>query len=739
MTDVLTISGSTVNLAAANAGLDRCLPLVKGGLPELHFSRILGPLKPVGGAALPDPWSAKPVTLTVASGTLIFVGDIVGYVDRFMRGVGWVREYRALGLKNRAAYIPNTDAITLTDTSIFNLPADDPNFVGARAGLTVGAIVSAILTMATNAVPLNAAGLGAYTSMGPPAVLPSLTTGDLAGLTVIPPWRVSISGERILQSLESFVQSCHPNHWMHIQPDGTIRFLDQRLANNNTITLGTDPRQGLPTLTRDYADSYSQVEVRGNTTAVPVILQTLPWEGSADSDGGLQEAFEFGTFTTNAAAIAQWTPSQFQQPGTFSAGNATGTCTIVDSTHVTVTCSDPTEHWVANFWGQSSSEAQGNVYLYGDSIPGIGQFASAEIIANTALTAGGSSTLTLSPPLTSLVYNSFKIWGVALDGSVVFRKYKISNANIAESLLNYFPYPVAVSVAVISNSAWVTSSIQGFVQVPEVGPTGPPYITAGANITVDPVGGFVYFDRPTAFIINQAAGTYIPPFNVVALLAVANGSLKVVAPSPTTFSGTLFTVEGVERTKIITVLAWTDQSNVGSMSTFAGEFLDSVQDVVVEGTVPYFGMLTTYLTCGATGQAVSITGNDSVNAYVTGWEALALPVVSVELIFNCGADGTSYQTNLQLSNRRGRYTADQFLRPNILGSQLGLGWGGESTFSGATSLSQQASQATDQAKAWAQTANSSETPAAVQGYQQAAATADQLNAAAKAAGGQGAS
>jgi hypothetical protein len=672
MPDVFTINGTTITLADHNAGLDRCVPIIKGGLPELHFARILGPLKPTGGAALPDPWSAQPVTLAVGTGpTLIFVGDVVGYIDLFMRGVGWVREYRALGLKNRAAYVPNTDAITLTDTSVFNLPADDLNYVGGRAGLTVGAIVTAILTMVTNATALDGYGIGAYTSMGPPPVLPSLTVSDLAGLTVIPPWRVSISGERILQSLESFVQSCHPNHWLHIQPDGTIRFLDQRAANPNTITIGTDPRQGLPTLTRDYADSYSQVEVRGNTTAVPIILQTLPWEGSADTDGGLQEAFAWNGHTS-AAAKALWRPSDFQQPGTFSAGNATGSVTVTDATHVVVTCSDATQTWAANFWGQSSSEAQGNVYLYGDSIPGIGQYAAAKVVANTALTAGGTSTLTLDPPLTSLVYNSFKLWGLAFDGSIVYRKYAITNTDVAAALLNYFPYPVAVQLAVVGNAAWQTSSIQGFVQVPEVGSSGPPYITGGANITVDPVGGYVYFDRPTAFIVNQAAGSYIPPYNVVVLLAMANGALKTIVPSPTTFSGTLFTVEGVSRTKIITVRDWSDASNVGNMTTFATEFLESVQDVVVEGTVPYFGLLELYLVCGSTGQAVSITGNDSVTAYDTGWEALALPVVSVELVFNCGADGTSYQTNLQLSNRRGRYTADQFLRPNILGSQLGM-------------------------------------------------------------------
>jgi hypothetical protein len=480
-----------------------------------------------------------------------------------------------------------------------------------------------------------------------------------------------------LQSIESFIQTCHPNHWLHVQPNGIIRILDQRLATNNTLTLGADPRLGMPTLTRDYSDSYSQVTVRGNTQASPVIVQTLPWP-SGGSDGGLQEAFTWGTYSTNAAAIAAWTPSQYNQPGSYGAGNSTGTCSCSDATHITVTSSDNTQTWPANFWAQGSSQAQGTVYLYSTSIPGIGQFTASKIIANTALTAGGSSTLTLSEPLTSLAYTSYKIWGLAEDGSIVFRKYKLSNSSIASALLNYFPYPVAVQLAVVNNAAWVTSSIQGYVQLPEVGSSGPPYITGAANITVDPVGGYVYFDKPTAFIVNQAAGSYIQPYNVVALLAVATGVNSTTVPSSggvPGHSGTSYTVEGIQRTKTITVRDWTDSSNLSNMTTFATEFLASVQDVVVEGSIPYYGMLATYLTCGASGQAVSIAGSDSVTTYTTGWESLSLPVVSVELIFNCGSEGTSYQTNLQLSNRRGRYTADQFLRPNILGSQLGLSGG----------------------------------------------------------------
>lgn len=691
MADVFSVNGTAINLVSVNTTLDRCTPLVKGGIPELHLTKLLYKL-----TALPDPWSGKPVTLTV-SGTLIFAGDVVGYIDRWMSPVGWVREYRCLGLRNRADYVPNTDSITLTDTSIFNLPSDDPNYTAARSGLTVGAIVTEVLLMVTNATRLNASGIGAYSSMGPPPVLPSLTVSDLAALTVIPPFRVSISGERILQSLESFVQSCHPNHWLHLQPDGTIRFLDIRNAVATTLVLGTDPRIGMPTMTRDHSDCYSQVTVRGNTLATPVILQTLPWPGSSATDGGLVEQFAWGSHSTNAAAIAAWTPSDYQQPGSLAAADDTGTLTCTDATHIVITSSNATETTTTNQW----ATAQATIWLYGDSVPGIGQYTATKIVANTAMSAGGTSIITLGTPLTSLLYGSYKIWGLDSGSSVVWRKYSITWTAIAGALLNFFPYPVAVTIAPVSNAAWVTSSIAGYVQVSQTSAGGPPYNLETVAITVDPVNMLVYFNAPTAFVINEAAGSYIAPFNVMVLLAVATGQNSVTVPSPTTYSGTLFTVEGVERTKVITVLDWTDPSNLSNMTTYATEALSSMNNVVVECSLPYNGLLTDFLVCGALGQAITLTGSDSVHTYTTGLETLSLPLVSVELVFNNGPDGTSYTTNHQLSNRRGRYSSDRFLRPNILGSQLGIGG---DAFGGAATPATLAAQATAQQAAWANTA-----------------------------------
>lgn len=654
MSDTLTINGTAIDLVADNVTIDRMVPYAKGGLPELHFTRLLGPL-----TTLPDPWSLKPVTLTMqATGAVAFAGDVVGYVDRWMDQVGWIREYRALGLLNRANYIPVTDAVSLTDTSVWDLPGDDPAFVAVRAGQTVGQIVAAILTMSENATALYNAGLGAYVTTAP-WTLPSTTLNDLNALTVIPPFRAQVMGERILASLENFVQSCHPNHWLHVEVDGTIRLLDYRTFTPTTLTLGADPRLSMPMLTRDATENYSQVEVRGNTLVRGVTLQTLPWPGSSGSDGGLQEDFAWGSYS-NAQAKANWVPSDWSQPNQHGSPLDTGTCVCNDTTHVTIAT---TLTLTADELAQGDGELLAQVMLYSDILGGnVDQLFQARVIANTA-TSGGYCQITLDVALPSTTYQSYQLFGIAAGENIVGRRYKVSNPAIGAALQQQFPYPVAW-VSASGTAAEMISSPMGMVMFNPFGGTSPPYNAVSCGITLDPTNGLIYFDQPTQV---TAFGTQTPvqwAANVQAFVPVAVGTLAAYAPSSTTYAGTLYTVEGVERRKVITVLEWRDYSNAANMATFAAEVLDSVKDVVVEGTVPYLGLPTAYLTPG---QTVSIAGQ----GYTTGWESLNLPVASVEVEFQSGDSGTSYLTTLHLSNRRGRYSAENYLRPGITGAQFG--------------------------------------------------------------------
>src|SRR5271157_1872260 len=267
-TDYLTVAGSQINLVTYEATIDRCTPYVRGGIPELNFSRILGKL-----TALPDPWSGQSVSWSNGSsypGTTYFAGDVVGYTDRYEPEVGWVREYRALGLRNRADYVPVTDSNTLSDTASYNLPSDDIYAILAREGRTVGQCILDLLSMSENVVALASYGIGNFTSTGsggagtavltgttvssvtlaeagsgytmaPTVVistLPSITVTDLASLSIIPPFRVTFAGERIIQSIESSLQSTYPTYWVHIDTSGNIRFLNTLSFTSNTVTLG---------------------------------------------------------------------------------------------------------------------------------------------------------------------------------------------------------------------------------------------------------------------------------------------------------------------------------------------------------------------------------------------------------------------------------------------------------------------------------------------------------------------
>ena len=67
--------------------------------------------------------------------------------------------------------------------------------------------------------------------------LPSSTVSDCAALSVIAPFCLAFAGERILSSVESVTQTCHPNHWLSVDPIGNIRILDQRQNTVSAITL----------------------------------------------------------------------------------------------------------------------------------------------------------------------------------------------------------------------------------------------------------------------------------------------------------------------------------------------------------------------------------------------------------------------------------------------------------------------------------------------------------------------
>lgn len=715
-------------MVASNAAIDRCTPYRRGGIPELSFSRINQVL-----ATLPDAWSGKSVSWS-HGGTVRFAGDVVGYTDRYASGIGWVREYRALGLRNRADYIPVTDANTLSDVASYNLPGDDLYGIASRMGRTMGQCVLDLLAMAVNVVPLAAAGLGNFTSAGAggsgtavlsgtgvgsitlgsggsgyttaptvvlaggggtgatatasvsagaitgfsvtaagtgytsaPAVivstLPSATVTDLAALDVIPPFRVTFAGERILQSIESAVQTCHPNHWLHVEPSGTIRFLDQRTFTPVDLTIGGDPRVMPPSLHRDTSDTYSRLIVRGDTFVQAVTLGTKPYAGSGLSHAGLQEDFAHSGMD-NAAAKAAYTVEDWQQ-FSLNTGQDTGSCTCPNTTTVRVTSRDTALTWAANALDQTATGKHALITVFSDALTGIQQMFSARVIANTSLSAGGTSDLTLDRALPSTNYNGYRLYALSSAGNVVYRRYKVVNTAIAAAMQQWFPHEFAFRNSDGTAGAMTTAPVCS-VYWSNTG--NPPYQQSSIGVQIDPGAGTITTFSPTCFVFG--GGQITPPSDVQVFLPVATGQLQVEAPGSGAYGGTLYDVEGIERTKTITVREWRDYSLNGQMQTYCDEQFDAIKDVVIEGTVPYLGMDTQFL---APGKAVNVAGN----GYDTGWEAAALPVSSVDVQFNNGPDGTSYAMTLHLSNRKARYGGEVYTRPAVTGQALGISGGAD--------------------------------------------------------------
>jgi len=240
------------------------------------------------------------------------------------------------------------------------------------------------------------------------------------------------------------------------------------------------------------------------------------------------------------------------------------------------------------------------------------------------------------------------------------------NSAIGAALQNYFPYPFAYRNN-DGTAVALTSAATGMVLWSASGSA--PYNESDFSVTVDPESGTLSFPRPTSLVYG--GGVVTPPSNVMVFVPVATGDLQSWYPSSSTYGGTLYTVEGIHRTKTITLRDWTEYGANANIATFAYEQFTSFCDVVIEGTISYLGLAAHYL---APGQAISITGQ----GYTTGYESVALPVASAEVLFQPGAAGTSYITICHLSNRRQRYTGEVYVRPEARGQEFSganIDWG----------------------------------------------------------------
>lgn len=649
MADVFTIDGMTLE-----ATTDDFLPVRFserfGAIATLTIQR-----RGVALPGLPDPWVGKEATWT-HGGKLCFTGDVVSVTPSFNERLGWVLTYQCLGLRNRLDWFPHTDEATGIDTSSYNLTLEDPSYVPTKAGRTVGDILTDVLTMVVNAQELNAYGIGNYTGLPSSPTLPAATVSDLAALTVIPPRPVYFSGEKFGGAIDAFLQQCAPNHRFWIQPDGVMRVLDIRTFTPTTFTMGTDPIEPSE-LSRDVGDCFQRVVVRGHPIAVMALLKL--------SAGTLVENFGHDGLT-NAAAKAAWTPADYQQPGKT---QDVGTCSCPTTATVTVTSGDPGVSWASGFWDQS--HRAGTINLMSTSLGGgFIQFWSARIVNCPALSAGGSCTLTIDNPLPSLNYDHYTITGLAAGGSVVWTRYTIANSNLWPRVTAQSTYPQAF-VLPGGGAATLTSAPMGMVLWSDSG--SPPYNTFPDYFaTYNPSTGDIRFVAPTYTIANNA-----PPADVWVLVPVFTNPNTAVVPADVggvpQYDGTSHGVDGLEKTLTVQLGDWRDPSLLSQIADYAADLLDSIKDAVCEGTIVHYGMFEAALTFG---MAVNVAGDNGDGAYITGWEALDLAVVAVDVEWpqDSGAD---YITTLHCSNRRDHATAEMFLHPETRFIPIGTGEGGD--------------------------------------------------------------
>lgn len=814
MSAVLVIDGTTIDRVATRTTLLSCRPFVKDGFAALSFARAIGTL-----TSGPDPWDAKPVTLT-QDGTLIFAGLANDHLTHYDPHLGWVREWTCDGLGKQAEYVPVTDSITLGDTSRFNVASDDPDDVPGRDGRTMGQICAAVLESSTVSAALTAVGIGNYTSAGtgaaatcvvssgavgstitvtaggtgyttaptvlfsggggtgatgtaavsggvvtgitrtsggsgyttPPTViisrLPSATLTDLDALNVIPPFEVDVAGERVLQALDGCVRAVHPNHFVHVEHGGTIRFHDPRTwPADITLTLdGSDPRVGLPSITADWGNCYQRVQVRGHDQVVGITLGLQPRAGSTAANGGLAEDFAHDGLT-NSQAKAAYEATDFSQPGqsqgtatatatvtsgavnssipvgnggygytsaptvSFSGGGGTGatataaitsgvvtsitrtaggtgyttpptvkmtgpavgqsdvgSCTCPNTTTVRVTSANTHAAWPADYWDFTNSGHHGWVVVSSDAISDYTQNWSARIVACTSLSAGGTSDLTLDQPLPAISYQSYEIYGTAGGASYVYRRYSVTNADVAGRLANYFPYPVANRNS-DGTSATLTSTPAGTVYYnANAGTLLADMEQSGIGIAVDPTSGTILTSKPTCLVFSPDGVTITPVNDIKVLLPIHVGPLTATWPADVSgvpqYAGTSNTALSLTRTKFVTVNDWRDVSNAANMLVYASEALDSIKDIVYEGSIVYYGLHSASLTIG---HSLNITGG----TYSTGLDAAAVPIVAVELQYQERGGATSYVTTVSFSNRRAAFTGAALQRPAMVGQPFG--------------------------------------------------------------------
>ena len=612
----LTIGGGAVTLTTARIVIDR-LTQTMDGVDVLEFHEFGS--GPVPGQTLHDE-----VEFTL-DGTLRFHGEIAQCRTEFGEN-GYVHAYVCLGYEYIANRIPITNPATGDGTYLFNLPSTDPDYLASYSGLTLEAILTAVIE--DHYTELDAIGVGPFTVGG--EVTGNFATA-LTALDFTPSGAITVSGERLWQTLQGLLDQFAPQYRLHINPDGSMQLYDT--TNLDPVTLSSpDDWVEPPALSRDVSECATAVLIRGGPKADAAKLST--------ADGTLTEDWTGGE-------EAAWTWADFTAPQD---GRSVGAVTAATSTTVTVDPTDNARTWSSNAWGPA--DRRGWVVLYDGALAGVERWCARAVASNTALVAAGTSVLTLEVALDSTGWTTYDLVGLAQGRTHVWRRYTPTDAAIQLQLLKRFPQAmpfrfedgVQMTTSPMGEIHWTASSLDYAQATP---------------IEVDPGTGTIWWSRPTPAANNSldtlitGGGSVAPPDDVVAWVPLRKGRLEARYPA-SGHAGTAYDDANLEHELVIDLPAWNDPGAQTAFEAYAEQLHAAVKDVVIEGQVVVHGLGANL----ALGLCLNLAAKEGSATVTTGLEAADLPVRSITIVWpQSGAD--VIQTLYEVSNRRRPLSGDR--------------------------------------------------------------------------------
>jgi hypothetical protein len=597
-----------------------------------------------------------------------FFGEITDWHSEF-GALGWGHYYTALGPKYLADRVPVT-AVDGTGTQVYNRTPDDEYYDPSDAGLALGTIFERILCIPATATALDAAGIGAYTTLSPPT-LPASTLADLALLTVVPPRPVAFSGESIFNVMDQALTQWMPKFFSEINPTtGAIRFSD---TTDCAPTTGRFLPQTLTCPSADgTADPVSTPRVRSSTRncATRLVLRGGPEVEVATLsllDGTLAEVFT-STDKTN------WNLTYFTEPK----GAADyGTITAVTSTSATLQSHDNTVTWATNFWSNNDAV----LTMIDPLIAGVNQLESRTVTSNNAMTAGGTSTVNWDStwPITGTTYSQYRITGGAGGLIDTWRTYTPCE-----------PHTGATGTSTWIGSHLVVRSAHAIRVANAGGGFTEEYYTVGLvyggtvgqslqlGLKVDPSAGLFRFNQPTVTVFGQTSflNTGSPttaaqgkPVDVVIYALYSRGPLSTTVPPDIAgvpqYEGTAFTDQGLEVTKYLDFPDWLWANDTGSMTDLAQQHLDAMKNTEIDLDIDWMGVGAGYPAWDFLSFTYCL--NVAIQGQTSPWSAINAPVRSISMGWDwSGQSGVNARISMSASTRRRAFSGDDlYLHPQF--------------------------------------------------------------------------